>query len=110
MKYAINAMDRYGLGVILISDINNKLEGIITDGDLRRLIVQEKLIFRLSIEDVMSQNPYKINLQSTAYDALNIMEEHQITVLPVTNIQNKILGIVHLHDILGKGAFRFNKI
>ena len=46
--------------------------------------------------------------ESPAYDALNLMESHQITVLPITDETGKILGIVHLHDILGKGQFKFN--
>ncbi|MGW8326057.1 MAG: CBS domain-containing protein, partial [Desulfobacterales bacterium] len=45
---------------------------------------------------------------SPAYDALNMMEKHQITVLPITTVKGKVKGILHLHDILGKGEFKFN--
>ena len=44
------------------------------------------------------------------YDALNIMEKHQITVLPVIDSEKKVAGVLHLHDILGKGAVKFNGI
>jgi arabinose-5-phosphate isomerase len=45
---------------------------------------------------------------SPAYGALNMMEEHQITILPITQTDGEICGILHLHDILGKGEFKFN--
>jgi arabinose-5-phosphate isomerase len=45
---------------------------------------------------------------SPAYDALNMMEKYQITVLAITDSAGKVRGILHLHDILGKGAFKFN--
>jgi arabinose-5-phosphate isomerase len=56
----------------------------------------------------MTTHPRMLFLDALACDALNIMEKHQITVLPIVNIQQKIQGILHLHDILGKGDFKFN--
>jgi arabinose-5-phosphate isomerase len=47
-------------------------------------------------------------METPAYDALNIMEHKQITVLPIVDEQNCAVGILHLHDILGKGEFKFN--
>ena len=49
-----------------------------------------------------------VGAEAPAYDALNIMEQYQITVLPITNPVGKVRGILHLHDILGKGDFKFN--
>ena len=56
----------------------------------------------------MTANPRSVGQDVPAYDALYIMEQHQITVLPITDPSHKIVGILHLHDILGKGAFKFN--
>jgi arabinose-5-phosphate isomerase len=82
--------------------------GIITDGDLRRLIARKKSIIDLSVEDAMTKNPRTVGPNSPAYDALNMMEQYQITVLPITDSTGKVLGILHLHEILGKGDFKFN--
>jgi arabinose-5-phosphate isomerase len=57
---------------------------------------------------VMTRDPKSVKPDSPAFDALNIMEHYQITVLPVTDPEGKVSGILHLHDILGKGEFKFN--
>jgi len=58
----------------------------------------------------MKQCPKSILQSTPLYDALNIMETHQITVLPVVGDDGKVSGVLHLHDILGKGAVTFNGI
>jgi arabinose-5-phosphate isomerase len=108
MKEVVAVMDRSGLGVTLVADDNNALKGIITDGDLRRLVVKDPDFLSHPAGAVMTPNPRSVGKDIPAYDALNIMEQHQITVLPITDSTHKILGILHLHDILGKGAFKFN--
>lgn len=108
MKDAVREMNRPGLGVTFIRKSGGRLAGIITDGDIRRAIVNGKDIFALSVEDVMTGSPLHVTLSTPAYDALNVMEEHEITVLPVLDENGVIQGILHLHDILGKGAFKFN--
>jgi arabinose-5-phosphate isomerase len=108
MEDAINKIERLELGVTFVLKPDFTLAGIITDGDIRRCIVKKKLIYELKVEDVMTTNPRTITLDSPAYDALNMMELHQITVLPITDSSGKVQGILHLHDILGKGEFKFN--
>ncbi|QTA86905.1 KpsF/GutQ family sugar-phosphate isomerase [Desulfonema magnum] len=108
MEEAVREIDRPGLGVTFILKSDKTLCGIITDGDIRRLIARKEPIFEMAVEDVMTQNPKTVHPDSPAYDALNIMEEYEITVLPVTNLTGKVQGVLHLHDILGKGAFKFN--
>jgi len=108
MKETINEIDRLGLGVTIIVKTDNTLAGIITDGDIRRTVAKKNTIFELTVEDVMTKDPLTVRPDSPTYDALNIMEQYQITVLPITNSSRKVLGILHLHDILGKGAFKFN--
>ena len=108
MEEAVASMDCGGLGVTLVADNENRLLGLITDGDLRRLVARKRPLNTLVAEQVMSRDPRSLQPDSAAYDALNIMETFQITVLPIVDSQNLILGILHLHDILGKGEFKFN--
>lgn len=108
LEDAVIEINRLELGVTLIIRSDKTLAGIITDGDLRRLIADKKSIVDLTVEDVMTKNPRTVTPNSPAYDALNMMEKHQITVLPITNNKGKVQGILHLHDILGKGEFKFN--
>jgi arabinose-5-phosphate isomerase len=108
LEDAVKEINRLELGVTLVVKSDKTLVGIITDGDLRRLIADKKSIVGLTVEDVMTKNPRKVMPNSPAYDALNMMEKHQITVLPITTAKGKVKGILHLHDILGKGEFKFN--
>lgn len=108
MTDAAIAVDGGGLGAILVVNEDNKLRGIITDGDIRRMVVSGQNIAELRVGDVMTDNPRTQVESAAAYDALYMMERHQITVLPVVNSDGVVKGILHLHDILGKGEFKFN--
>ena len=105
---AIRVMDRQQLGTTLVTNRRRTLSGIITDGDLRRLLAHGKSTSGLQVCDVMTAAPRSIGPDTPTYDALNLMEKFQITVLPVVSSAGAILGILHLHDILGKGEFKFN--
>ena len=108
MVEAIEVMDLHSLGVILVRTVENTLAGIITDGDIRRAIAKQIPVLELEVDALMTESPYQFPPDAPAYDALNMMEKYQITVLPITDASNKIKGILHLHDILGKGEFKFN--
>jgi arabinose-5-phosphate isomerase len=108
MKEAITSIDQGGLGATLVLDTQHKLLGIITDGDVRRAVAGPPSIFDLSIDSIMTKNPKRMEPDDPTYDALNMMEQYQITVLPITDSDLKVMGILHLHDILGKGEFKFN--
>ena len=108
MQEAVTEIDRGRLGTTLVINPQNQLCGIITDGDIRRLVASGESFLKFAAKDVMTKNPQSIAANSPTYDALNIMERHQITVLPVVNTREEVQGILHLHDILGKGEFKFN--
>ena len=108
MEEAVKIIDRSKLGTALILSADKTLAGIITDGDIRRFIVRHTTIAGSTVEDLMTINPQTTSPDTPAYDALNIMEKYQITVLPVTDYSGNICGVLHLHDILGKGEFKFN--
>ncbi len=107
LKDAIVEIDRKRLGCVLIINNYGNLTGIITDGDLRRILLKYKKIDDFKVEDVMTKNPKVIEENRLASEALELMEKHLITVLPVVNFDKKLVGILHLHDILGKGTFKF---
>ncbi|MBU1172567.1 MAG: KpsF/GutQ family sugar-phosphate isomerase [Proteobacteria bacterium] len=105
---AIDVMDRMRLGVVLVAGPGNQLKGILTDGDVRHLIAMKKMDASQPVSRFMTRNPKQVQAGTPVYDALNLMETKQITVLPVMDSNNIILGVLHLHDILGKGQFKFN--
>jgi arabinose-5-phosphate isomerase len=81
---------------------NGKLEGIITDGDLRRMLEKRKDIIHLKAKDIMSKNPVTVDYDDLAINAFNLMESRSITQLIV--LQNKeYRGMVHIHSILKEG-------
>ncbi len=81
---------------------NNELIGIITDGDIRRMLEKSLDISKFTAKDIMTANPKTVNLNTLAIDVFNIMEENKITQLIVVD-NNKYKGIIHLHDILNEG-------
>lgn len=108
LKNALAILDKGGLGALLVVDATRHLVGIITDGDLRRCFANQEAPLEAALKEVMTSNPKTLYPESAAYDALNLMENHQITALPIVDRENRIRGILHLHDILGKGEFKFN--
>ena len=108
MAEALAEMNRHSLGVILVVSAAGTLLGIITDGDVRRAVTQKVSLHSMGVDQMMTTAPRRAHPDMPAYDALNIMERHQITVLPITGNDEKVHGILHLHDILGKGEFKFN--
>jgi arabinose-5-phosphate isomerase len=107
LEDAIKVIDEKRLGCVLIVNSFDRLIGIITDGDLRRIFLRYRTFKDILVEEVMTKNPKVIEEYRLASEALELMEKHLITVLPVINQDEKLVGILHLHDILGKGTFKF---
>ncbi|MGB9712514.1 MAG: KpsF/GutQ family sugar-phosphate isomerase [Dissulfurimicrobium sp.] len=105
---ALNEMDAKGLGAVLVLGDGGCLLGILTDGDLRRFIVKSGGLTKGSIEEIMTKRPKSIRPEAQAAEAITLMEQHLITVLPVVDREGCLAGIVHLHDLLGKGQFKFS--
>ena len=89
------------LGTTAVVD-HNKIVGIITDGDIRRMLKNNQKFEHLIAKDIMSKNPKTINSNAMAIDALEVMEAHNITQILVVDDQ-KYKGVVHLHDLLKEG-------
>jgi len=103
MKEAIIEITSKGFGATAVLDRNQNLIGIITDGDLRRYIEKGNDLNNGSVKSAMTKNPKTIKYNETVADALNLMEKYKITVLLVLDENNKLIGILHLHDILREG-------
>ncbi len=92
------------LGVTAVVE-NDKIVGIITDGDIRRMLSKSTEINSLSANDIMSKNPKTISINAMAIDALETLEANDITQILVTNDTSDYLGVVHLHDLIKEGIF-----
>jgi arabinose-5-phosphate isomerase len=91
------------LGATVVME-NGQLLGIITDGDLRRMLMKYPNIEQVKAAQIMTSNPKTIEEDALVVDALHKMRENSITQLPVVH-EGKYLGIIHLHDILKEGIF-----
>lgn len=101
IKAAIVEISEKRLGVTAVIE-NNKIIGIITDGDIRRMLNDRDNIAGVTATDIMTRNPKTIRSTDMAADALNTMENHAITQLVVAD-DGEYKGILHLHDILKEG-------
>ncbi len=108
VEKAIRVIEQYKLGAVLILDHDNTIAGIITDGDIRHSIAHGTMDITQSVDSIMTVSPKSVSGDSYLHKALYDMETHQITVLPVVDPEYRLKGILHLHDILGKGALKFN--
>lgn len=91
------------LGACCVLDPKDRVIGIITDGDIRRLIQKGGDIYAKKASDIMSVSPKVIAQNALAVQALTIMKENSITQLIVVNNNNEYLGIIHIHDIIKEG-------
>ena len=101
-KEVIAEMSQKRLGITLVTDQSGQLKGMVTDGDLRRLMENNKDISKLNASNMMVKNPKTITQETLAAKAIQVMEEHSITSLVVSG-GNEIDGVIHLHDILKAG-------
>lgn len=90
------------LGATAVTDKHKTITGIITDGDLRRMLEKEVPFEKLRANDIMSPNPKSIEKNAMAVNALNLMRSNNITQLLVVE-NNKYIGIIHIHSILKEG-------
>lgn len=108
MKRAVKEMDSKRIGATIVVDRDKRLAGIITDGDIRRVLTRQDNISNLKVEEIMSPSPKTINEDQMAAEAIELMELHGITHLCIVNRQKRVKGVIHLHDLLGREEFRLN--
>jgi arabinose-5-phosphate isomerase len=102
LKEVIVEMTKKRLGITAVVDEQNTLLGIITDGDLRRMLEKNTAIDKIKADDIMTPDPKTIGPGEMAVDALDILRKKEISQLAVTE-NGKYLGILHLHDLIREG-------
>ncbi len=102
LKFTIMEITSKRLGAAAVVE-NEMIIGIVTDGDLRRMLQKDISIDLLLAKDIMSLNPKTINKDELAVTALNLMKQNNITQLLVVDKNKKYSGVIHLHDLLREG-------
>ena len=102
IKEVIVEMTTKRLGITAVVDKENNLLGIITDGDLRRMLEKNTAIDTVKADDIMTRDPKTIGPGEMAVDALDLLRKKEISQLAVTH-DGKYLGIIHLHDLIREG-------
>jgi arabinose-5-phosphate isomerase len=105
MKVALKIITSKKLGTLIVRNNRGHTTGIITDGQIRRLVQKNDHLNTLKVRNVMTKNPFKVDKDALAIKALSIMNENKITSLCVYNLKNKkkTIGIIHIHNILEVG-------
>ena len=101
IKDVIIEISEKRLGVSAVIE-QNKIKGIITDGDLRRMLTKSNDFNHLAAKDIMGENPKRIDANAMAVDAKELMESHGITQLLVEK-NGEYAGVVHIHDLIKEG-------
>ncbi len=105
MHDVIYEMSKKGFGIAAVIDADRRLLGVISDGDLRRLLQRDEEILRKTAADCMKKNPATIDGNELASAALQVMEQKKITSLFTTDAERRVEGIIHLHDLWGLELF-----
>jgi arabinose-5-phosphate isomerase len=88
-----------GMAKTAIVDEDNRIIGVFTDGDLRRMIEKQSDFVGLSIAEVMAKNPRTVRPEQLAVEAVEIMETHRINQLLVADADGQLVGALHIHDL-----------
>lgn len=103
LKEIIMAISGSRLGVTAVTDPEGRVLGVITDGDLRRMLEKDLPLQGVTARGIMTLNPKHIGADAMAIQALEVLRKHDITQLVVADESNHYLGILHLHDLIKEG-------
>ena len=104
LKDAILIMSEGRLGSVIITDENNKVVALLSDGDLRRALMNDNFSMDCKVEDIATINPKRLqNKELLASDALQVIEDYKIQLLIVTDENDKLVGVLHIHDLIEAG-------
>lgn len=106
LKQAIVEMSAKGLSMVIITDEENNLMGIVTDGDLRRMFEKGIDVYSETVDNVMTNSPKFINEKEMAVNALQRMTDLRITGMPVLDSDNKVVGTILMQDIYKAGILK----
>ncbi|AKF25827.1 hypothetical protein YH65_10845 [Sulfurovum lithotrophicum] len=104
LKEAVVAMSEGKLGTVLVVDENDAFTALLSDGDLRRALMREDFSMEQPVVDYATQHPKSYsNTELLASEALEIIENERIQLLPITDEAGKIIGVLHIHDLVNAG-------
>ncbi|GGD41299.1 hypothetical protein GCM10012288_14270 [Malaciobacter pacificus] len=104
LKDAIVEMSAGRIGSVIITDDQNRVVGLLSDGDLRRALMENDFSIDCNVEDIATMNPKTLNNKNLlASDALKVIEDFKIQLLIVTDDDNKLVGVLHIHDLVEAG-------
>lgn len=104
LKDAILVMSEGRLGSVIITDKDNKVFALLSDGDLRRALMNDNFSMNCKVEDIATIHPKTLkNKELLASDALQIIENYKIQLLIVTDADDKLVGVLHIHDLIEAG-------
>ena len=104
LKDAILVMSEGRLGSVIILDENEKVIALLSDGDLRRALMNDNFSMDCKVEEIATINPKRLkNKELLASDALQIIEDYKIQLLIVTDENDKLVGVLHIHDLIEAG-------
>lgn len=106
LHQAIVEMSKKGLSMVTIIDDDNNIKGIITDGDLRRMLDKNVDVYNAIVDDLMTKDPTIIDYREMAVNALQIMSDKKITCMPVVDEDGKLVGTILMQDIFKAGIIR----
>ena len=106
LKQAIVEMSAKGLSMVIITDKDNKLKGVVTDGDLRRMLERGIDVYNETVDNVMTKPPKWIDEREMAVNALQKMSDMRITGMPVLNAEEKVVGAILMQDIYKAGIVK----
>ena len=101
LSRALEVISAGDLGMVVVVDSSGSLNGVLTDGDLRRFLLKNPSIENVRVDDLMTKNPKTMPAGSLTANAVNEMEKHEIMFLVVVDEKKKPVGVVHLHGVLG---------
>lgn len=105
---ALAALDAGGLGALAVTE-DGRLTGFVSDGDVRRVVSSGPPAQDAPVSSLMTPDPKAATPSMSAAEVLDMMEEKAITVVPIVDGAGRLVGMVHLHDLLGKGLLKFAK-
>ncbi len=106
---ALRRLDEGRLGAVLLLDEDRHVSGILTDGDVRRAVCRRTLQPEAPVSAIMTASPRCGTQTDTVATLLELMEKKSITVLPIVDEHCRLLGMVHMHDLLGQGSIAFSQ-
>jgi arabinose-5-phosphate isomerase len=92
-------------GLCSVVDDAMRVKGVITTGDLNRLVEHTEHFFGVPVVEVMNTSPKVVASGTLAYTAYKKMEDHRVIAMPVLDDQDHLIGVIHLHDIMRAGIF-----